>query len=31
MLPRSDHQGQVVEHRDHDNQVERREPPHPSW
>jgi len=26
-----DDQGQVVEHRDYDNHVERREPPYPGW
>jgi hypothetical protein len=28
---RFDGQGQVVEHRDYDNHVERREPPYPGW
>ena len=28
---RFDHQGQVVEHRDYDNHVERREPPYSGW
>jgi YD repeat-containing protein len=28
---RFDDQGQMVEHRDYDNHVERREPPHPGW
>jgi hypothetical protein len=26
-----DGQGQVVEHRDYDNHVERREPPYSGW
>ena len=28
---RFDDQGQVVEHRDYDNHVNRREPPYPGW
>jgi predicted SnoaL-like aldol condensation-catalyzing enzyme len=28
---RFDDQGQVVEHRDYDNRVERREPPYQGW
>jgi hypothetical protein len=30
-VPRLDDQGQVVEHSRYDDQVERREPPHPRW
>jgi hypothetical protein len=26
-----DRQGNVVEHRDYDNRIERREPPYPRW
>jgi YD repeat-containing protein len=26
-----DEQGQVVEHRDYDNHIERREPPYSGW
>ncbi|MGH7666255.1 MAG: nuclear transport factor 2 family protein [Candidatus Dormibacteria bacterium] len=30
-LLRFDDQGQVVDHRDYDNQIERRQPPYPDW
>jgi hypothetical protein len=30
-VPHFDDQGQVVEHRDYDNHIERREPPYSGW